>query len=423
MAGLNQTPLGERLHIAFFGRRNSGKSSLINALTNQSLAIVSETPGTTTDPVSKSMEILPIGPVLLTDTAGLDDTGELGALRVEKTLEVLNRADIAILVLDAGVAPGEWEDGLARRIREKSIPAVCVVNKSDAFDPASCMAWASGQNLPAVSLSALKRENIDALKAQLVTSAPANFGQAAILADLISPGDVVVLVTPIDQSAPKGRLILPQVMTIREILDANAISVVCRERELLHSIRSLQKPPKLVVTDSQVFLKAVADTPPGVLFTSFSILMARYRGDLEGFVRGSRYIDKLKKGSRVLIAEACTHHQQPDDIGKVQIPRWLRQYVGGELEFGFANGREFPDDITEYDLVIHCGSCMLNRREVIWRQYQAAELGVPMTNYGIALAKVHGILERALEPFPLARMALQETEEQDRRWRPVTTAG
>jgi [FeFe] hydrogenase H-cluster maturation GTPase HydF len=422
LASLNQTPSGERLHISIFGRRNSGKSSLINALTGQDIAIVSDVPGTTTDPVSKAMEILPLGPVVVTDTAGLDDVGELGARRVERSLKVLERTDLAILVLDCTREPSPEEDRLAGDIAARGIPLVAVANKCDLADPAPWEKWAAERKLPFAAVSAVRGEGINSLKGLLIRHAPAS-GDQTIVGDLVSPGDVVVLVTPIDQAAPKGRLILPQVMTIRDVLDQGALAVVTRERELKQAIEGLQRPPRLVITDSQAFLKAVADTPPGVLFTSFSILMARYRGDLEGFVRGSKYIDRLRPGSRVLIAEACTHHTQPDDIGKVQIPRWLRQYVGGELEFGFANGRDFPKDVSRYDLIIHCGSCMITRREVIWRQHQAAELGIPMTNYGVALAKVHGILERALEPFPLARLALDEPEEADRQWRPLQLTG
>ncbi len=418
MSSLNQAPSGERLHISIFGRRNSGKSSIINALTKQQLAIVSEVAGTTTDPVSKAMELLPLGPVVITDTAGLDDTGDLGQLRVEKSLKVLERTDIAIVVSDAAQEPGEWEDTLAQQIAACNIPLIVAANKSDLASAAGWEAWAAERKLPFASVSALTGENIERLKGLIVTHAPSSLSDPAILSGLISPGDIVVLCTPIDQAAPKGRLILPQVMTIREVLDSGAISVVAREHELAQAIKRLARPPKLVVTDSQAFLKAAADTPPGVLFTSFSILMARYKGDLEGFVRGSKAIDRLKTGSRVLITEACTHHTQPDDIGSVQIPRWLRKYVGGGLDIGFANGRDFPKDVSSYELIIHCGSCMLNRREVVWRQHQAAELGIPMTNYGVALAKVQGILDRALEPFPLAKLALSESEESDRAWRP-----
>lgn len=419
MPSLNQTPSGDRLHISIFGRRNCGKSSIINALTKQDIAITSAVAGTTTDPVSKAMEILPVGPVVITDTAGLDDVGELGQKRVEKSLKVLDKTDLAVLVLDSTLSPTEWDQLVVERVKEHGIPLIAAINKSDLADDQQWERWAEARSIPFVHVSAATGMNIDRLKELLISHAPVDFTEPTIIGDLISPGDVVVLVTPIDQAAPKGRLILPQVMTIRDVLDRNGLTVVVRESELKQAMNSLNCLPRLVITDSQAFLKAVADTPPGVLFTSFSILMARYRGDLEGFVRGSKKMDKLKVGSRVLIAEACTHHTQPDDIGKVQIPRWMQRFVGGALDFGWANGRDFPEDVTSYDLIIHCGSCMLNRREVIWRQSQAAELGVPMTNYGVALAKVHGILDRALEPFPSAKLALIEPEESDRAWRPA----
>lgn len=419
MSSLNQTPSGERLHISIFGRRNSGKSSLINALTGQDLAIVSEVAGTTTDPVSKAMELLPLGPVVITDTAGLDDVGELGQKRIEKSVKVLGRTDIAVLVADASLSPSPFEDELAGRVRERGIPLVLVVNKSDLADAAPWLAWAGERSIPACAVSATDRSGISDLKGLLISNAPADFAPPTIIGDIISAGDVVILVCPIDSAAPKGRLILPQVMTIRDVLDHRGVAVVAQTDELKQAVEGLSHPPKLVVTDSQHFARVVAQIPRDVLFTSFSILMARYRGDLEGFVRGSKRIDRLHPGSRVLIAEACTHHQQPDDIGTVQLPRWLREYVGGELDIQHANGRDFPADVQSYELIVHCGSCMLNRREMVWRQHQAAELGVPMTNYGVALAHVQGILERTLEPFPSARQALDEPEESDRQWRPL----
>lgn len=401
-----QTPSGDRLHISIFGRRNSGKSSLINALTGQDIAITSETPGTTTDPVAKTMEITPLGPVVITDTAGLDDEGELGQKRVEKSLKALERTDIGVLVVDARETPGPWEDDIIRRFTDRNIRCVLAINKCDLAGGEAWKTWADERKIASAGVCAISRENVPSLLGLIIAAAPADFGEISLLGDLISPGDVVVMVTPIDQAAPKGRLILPQVMTIRDAIDSNAVCVVCRERELRHAIGSLACPPKMVITDSQAFLKVVADTPPGVLLTSFSILMARYHGDLESFVLGAQAIDRLRTGSRVLIAEACTHHQQPDDIGKVQIPRWLRQYVGGELDIVFTNGRDFPKDVSTYDLIVHCGSCMMTRRELMWRQHLANQAGVPMTNYGVALAKIHGILDRALEPFPLARLAL-----------------
>lgn len=411
MSSLNQTPSGERLHISIFGRRNSGKSSLINALTNQNLSIVSDVAGTTTDPVAKAMEILPLGPVVVTDTAGIDDIGELGGLRVEKSLRVLEKTDLAILVIEAGLTPDTWETELADMIKERKTPMVVVANKMDIHPDASAVeAWAKSLELPFVAVSAVTRANIEDLKKAMIATAPADFSEPTIIGDLISPGDIVVLVVPIDKAAPKGRLILPQVMTLRDALDHDAYAMVVKERELKSCLSSLNKKPKLVITDSQVFLKVAADTPRDILMTGFSILMARYRGDLEDFVAGARALRTLKPGDRVLISEGCTHHRQGDDIGSVQIPRWLRQMVGGELHFGFSSGIDFPQDFNTYDLIIHCGACTLNRREVMYRQRQAKSAGIPMTNYGIVLAHVHGILDRALEPFPLAKIIWDEND-------------
>ncbi|MCL5104032.1 MAG: [FeFe] hydrogenase H-cluster maturation GTPase HydF [Armatimonadetes bacterium] len=417
---LNQTPSSERVHISIFGRRNSGKSSLINALTNQRLAIVSDVPGTTTDPVSKSMEILPIGPVVVTDTAGIDDVGDLGKLRVEKTLRVLESTDLAVLIVESGQAPGEWEDDLISKIKERDIPLLICASKIDAApDFSAIKKWATERSLLFVPVSAATREGIEELKQSLTQISPSGIGEPTIIGDLITGGDIVVLVVPIDKAAPKGRLILPQVMTIRDALDHDAIAITVKEREL-HAcldILSLSKggrKPKLVITDSQAFLKVDADTPKDIWMTSFSILMARYKGDLAQFVAGAKAIDNLKIGDRVLISEGCTHHAQADDIGRVQIPRWLRQMVGGELEFGHSSGKDFPPDIASYDLIVHCGGCMINPREMLYRQRVASEAGIPMTNYGVLLAKVHGILDRALEPFPLAKLALEEPEERPR---------
>lgn len=409
MTDLNQTPSSERVHISIFGRRNAGKSSLINALTNQSLAIVSEVPGTTTDPVSKSMEILPIGPVIVTDTAGIDDVGELGKMRVEKTLRVLDSTDVAILIVESGTEPDEWEQDLVNKIKDRDIPLLICATKTDLSpNHAPIRKWATERSALFLPVSSSTREGIEQLKAALGELSPAGISEPQIIGDLISGGDIVVLVVPIDKAAPKGRLILPQVMTIRDALDHDAIAVTVKERELHACLDSLARKPKLVITDSQAFLKVDADTPKEIQMTSFSILMARYRGDLAAFVAGAAAVDSLKIGDKVLISEGCTHHQQADDIGRVQIPRWLRQLVGGELEFGFSSGRDFPPDFTGYDLIVHCGGCMINRREVLYRQRVATEAGVPMTNYGVLLAKVHGILDRALEPFPLAKLALTE---------------
>lgn len=409
MSSLNQTPSGERMHISIFGRRNAGKSSVINALTGQKLAIVSEVAGTTTDPVSKAMEILPIGPVVITDTAGIDDVGALGELRVEKTLRVLEKTDLAVLIIEAGQTPGDWDDRLASMVKERGIPMIVAANKIDLEPDVSAIeSWAKSKGLSFVAVSATAGRNIDGLKNALISSAPEGFAEPTIIGDLIDPGDIVVLVVPIDKAAPKGRLILPQVMTLRDALDHDACAMVVKERELKAAFDSLNRKPKLVITDSQAFLKVTADTPRDVWMTSFSILMARYKGDLAEFVEGAKALRKLKPGDRVLIAEGCTHHRQGDDIGTVQIPRWLRQMVGGDIEFGFSSGIEFPADIDTYDLIVHCGSCTLNRREVMFRQQQARSKNVPMTNYGVTLAAVHGILDRALEPFPLARLAWEE---------------
>lgn len=409
MADLNQTPSGERVHISIFGRRNSGKSSLINALTNQRLAIVSDVPGTTTDPVSKAMEILPIGPVVVTDTAGIDDVGDLGKMRVEKTLRVLEKTDVAVLIVESGAEPGEWEEDLVTRIKQREIPLIVCAAKIDLRPDFSAVRdWATQHSAVFVPVSAATREGVDQLLEALGQVSPVSLAEPAIIGDLITGGDIVVLVVPIDKAAPKGRLILPQVITIRDALDHDAIAVTVKERELRACLDALGRKPKLVITDSQAFLKVNADTPRDVWMTSFSILMARHKGDLAALAAGARAIDSLAVGDRVLISEGCTHHRQADDIGRVQIPRWLRQMVGGDLEFGFSSGRDFPSDIASYKLIVHCGGCMLNPREMRYRQRVAAGAGVPMTNYGLLLAKVHGILDRALEPFPLARLALED---------------
>lgn len=406
------------MHITIFGRRNSGKSSLINALTGQKVAIVSEVAGTTTDPVTKAMEILPIGPVVITDTAGIDDVGALGELRVEKTLRVLEKTDLAVLTIEAGSAPSDWEDRLVEMVCERNIPMVVVESKIDLLPassiehPASSIEpWAAENGMPFVAVSAVTGENIDALKQALISNAAEGFTEPTIIGDLIDPGDIVVLVVPIDKAAPKARLILPQVMTLRDALDHDACAMVVKERELKSALGDLSRKPKIVITDSQAFLKVAADTPKDVWMTSFSILMARYKGELADFVEGAKALRRLKIGDRVLISEGCTHHRQGDDIGSVQIPRWLRQMVGGELEFGFISGIEFPSDFKTYDLIIHCGACTLNRREVCYRQQVAKDAGIPMTNYGVTLACVHGILDRALDPFPLARVLWEEKED------------
>ncbi len=396
------TPKGLRLHIGIFGRRNVGKSSLLNRLTGQEVAIVSETAGTTTDPVEKAMEWLPFGPVLFVDTAGIDDEGALGAERIRKTRTILERTDFALLCTEDGFW-GPCEEALLNQFRAQKIPFLVAFNKADLHRK-------NGQlpsSLPkekAVRVSALTGEGIGLLKEKMIQSLPADFWSGvSIVSDLVPPGRTCVLVVPIDKEAPKGRLILPQVQTIRELLDNDSLCLVVKERELPLALRTLQEPPALVVTDSQAFLKVSADVPPSVRMTSFSILFARYKGDLQALVRGARAIDALRPGDRVLIAEACTHHAISDDIGRVKIPRWLRQYVGGRLEIGHVSGHDFPASaakLRQYKLIIHCGACMWNRREMLARMARAQEAGVPITNYGLTIAYSLGIFERALEPFP-----------------------
>jgi [FeFe] hydrogenase H-cluster maturation GTPase HydF len=400
---LNETPRGSRLHIAIFGRRNAGKSSLINALTNQNIAIVSDVPGTTTDPVYKSMEILPIGPVVLIDTAGIDDVGDLGALRIQKALSVLAKTDLLLLVVDPSHGTDAHEEEVLLKANENHVPVIIVVNKRDLYPGFDVRELGSRFNLPVVPVSALTKEGIHELKMTMIRQAPKDWVSPTILGDLISPGDTVVLVVPIDLSAPKGRLILPQVQTIRDILDNDAITLVVKERELKSALQNLKEKPRLVVTDSQAFLKVAADTPKDVMMTSFSILFARYKGDLRALAEGARAIEDLVPGDKVLIAEACTHHRVEDDIGTVKIPRWLRQIVGGALDFTWASGNELPEDVTEYKLIVHCGACMINRKEMLHRLMATQEKGVPMVNYGVLIAYVHGILKRALLPFPEAR--------------------
>ncbi|MGE5404482.1 MAG: [FeFe] hydrogenase H-cluster maturation GTPase HydF [Candidatus Saccharibacteria bacterium] len=404
-----ETPKANRLHIAIFGRRNAGKSSLINALTNQDIALVSDVPGTTTDPVFKAMEILPIGPCMIIDTAGIDDVGTLGELRIKKTREVLNQTDLAILVLDSTIGVTEFEKELKAEISGKNIPIVGVVNKSD-LGPVDIKEMEKSLGLSLVEVSSATRSGIPKLKERIINAAPFDFEEPYIVGDLVNPGEVCVLVVPIDLAAPKGRLILPQVQTIRDLLDNDAISIVVKERELREALSKLKDKPKLVVTDSQAFLKVAADTPDNVWMTSFSILMARFKGDLLELVRGAKAVETLKPGDKVLIAEACTHHRQADDIGKTQIPRWLRQYVGGDLDFHFSSGTGYPENLEDFKIIIHCGGCMINRRQMLYRIEMAKEKGVPIVNYGVFLAFVHGILDRALEPFPLAMLAFVEEE-------------
>lgn len=407
---MNTTPTSSRLHIAIFGRRNAGKSSLINALTNQEVALVSDVAGTTTDPVSKAMEILPIGPVVIIDTAGLDDTGELGELRVKKTYEVLNRTDLAILVIDGTIGLSEFEENILKVIRDKNIPVVGVINKKDLsqYSEEDKIKWEEKLKLELIEVSALKKHGIEALKMILIKKAPYDDRELSIVGDLIKPGDFVVLVIPIDKAAPKGRLILPQQQTIRDILDNDAMAIVTKEHELKETLQNIGKKPSLVITDSQAFLKVSADTPKDIPLTSFSILFARYKGDLEELIRGVKAIKKLKPGDKVLIAEGCTHHRQSDDIGKVKIPRWIRQIVGGDIQFDWSSGITFPDNLEEYSLIVHCGACMLNRREMMYRISYAKSKNIPIVNYGVLIAYVQGLMPRAIEMFPLAKMIYEE---------------
>ena len=391
---LNSTPSGERVHIGFFGRRNAGKSSVVNAVTGQELSVVSDTLGTTTDPVFKTMELLPMGPVMIIDTPGFDDEGALGELRVRKTRQVLNKSDVAVLVVDAAAGIGRCEEELIRLFREKELPYLIAMNKSD------LLSEKGEADAHTAFVSAKTGEGIYELKERIAGLAKTDQPKLQIVGDLIHPGDFVVLVTPIDKAAPKGRLILPQQMTIRDVLEADATAVVVKEIELRETLESLGKTPSLVITDSQAFAKVSADTPASIPLTSFSILMARHKGLLESAVEGVAAVERLKDGDKVLIAEGCTHHKQCDDIGSVKIPRWLRNYTGAEITIESCSGTEFPDDLSPYSLVIHCGGCMLGEREVRYRMKCAQDQGVPMTNYGIAIAYIHGILKRSVAPFP-----------------------
>ena len=386
---MNSTPSAGRVHIGFFGRRNAGKSSVVNAVTGQKLAVVSDVKGTTTDPVMKSMELLPLGPVVIIDTPGLDDTGELGEMRVQKARQILGRADIAVLVIDAAEGEADEDRALEETLKEKKIPYVKVFNKCDlAPAPAGEM-----------GVSAATGEGIRALKEKIASLKPAE-KEAQLVRDLLKAGDLVVLVTPIDEAAPKGRLILPQQQTIRDILDADAMAVVTKEDRIAETIASLGKKPAMVITDSQVFDIADRATPSDIPLTSFSVLMARYKGLLDTAVRGIRAVENLRDGDTVLIAEGCTHHRQCNDIGSVKIPNWLKKHTGRQLNIELCSGNEFPEDLTKYSLVIHCGGCMLTERAVKERMERAEEQGVPMTNYGIAIAYMKGILNRSIAMFP-----------------------
>lgn len=398
-----KAPKSFRLHIGIFGKRNTGKSSILNSLTNQDVSIVSEIAGTTTDPVEKPMELLPLGPVLFIDTAGIDELGHLGEKRVAKTMSIFDRTDLGIIVSNFKEW-GDYEQQIMNEFTDRAIPFIVVFNKSDLFEEnIDITTKLNSDKIKFTKTSALNGTGFTELRQLLLRSAPEDFiDRPGILSDLVGPGEAAVLVVPIDKEAPKGRLILPQVQSIRDLLDNDSFCVVVKERELREALSRFNKPPKLVVTDSQAFLKVAADTPPEIPLTSFSILFARFQGDLNEMVRGAMAIDNLKTGDKVLIAEACSHHPIGEDIGTVKIPRWLTQYVGGKLQIDNLRGHDFPENISEYKIIIHCGACMWNRREMLSRIMKAKEAGIPITNYGLTIAYSLGIFERALQPFPAA---------------------
>ena len=392
--GLNDGVSADRLHIGFFGLRNAGKSSLVNAITNQELSLVSDVLGTTTDPVRKAMELLPLGPVVIIDTPGLDDVGALGEARVKKARQVLNTVDIAILVSDAAKGLTSLENELVDLFKAKNIPYIIAYNKIDTIDASKLQ-----ESEREIYVSALNGTNVERLKEKIGALQGNSGEERVIVSDLIKAGDTVVLVVPIDKAAPKGRLILPQQQTIRDILDCGAMALVCRDSELEAMLKSLNEPPKLVIIDSQVFGKVSKILPRSIPLTSFSILFARYKGNLWGAVNGASRLDSLNDGDKILISEGCTHHRQCGDIGTVKLPKWLSEYTGKRLEFEFTSGRDFPEDLSGYSLIIHCGGCMLTEREMQYRIRQAEDAGVPITNYGMVIAHIHGILNRSLEPF------------------------
>lgn len=391
--GLNDTPKSDRIHIGIFGKRNAGKSSIINAITSQNLAVVSKVKGTTTDPVQKAMELLPLGPVMIIDTPGIDDEGELGKMRVEKSYQVLNKTDIALLVVDGNEGLTQCDRDLIEEIKKRKLPYLIILNKSDEV----CNRYDIENS---IWVSAETKENIWELKERLSKLVPNENMTLKIIGDLLDPEDIVVLVVPIDSAAPKGRLILPQQQTIRDVLEAGAISVVTRDTELSQTLKALGKKPKIVVTDSQAFGKVKNDVPEDILLTSFSILFARYKGDLAEQIKAVKAIDSLKDGDYVLISEGCSHHRQCDDIGTVKIPRWLKEHSGKKINYEFSSGTEFPRDLSKYKAVIHCGGCTLNEKEMKHRIAVAKEQNVPITNYGIFIAYTQGILKRSLQAFP-----------------------
>ncbi len=408
---MRSAPWSFRLHIGLFGRRNVGKSSVLNAITRQQVSIVSEQAGTTTDPVEKPMELLPLGPVLFIDTAGIDDAGTVGELRVQKTRSAFDRTDLAVLVTDG--AWGEFERGIIDEFTERDVPIVVVFNKIDLRSPPpEAVAELERRGIRHVETIASEGEGILDFRQALLDAAPPDFvEQPSIVADLVGPGGMAVLVVPIDKEAPKGRLIMPQVQSIRDLLDGDAYCMVVKDRELPDALKRLRTPPDLVVTDSQAFLKVAADTPLDVPMTSFSILFSRFRGDIVVQSEGAAAVERLRPGDEVLVAEACSHHPIAEDIGRVKIPRWLTQHVGGELSFTTVQGHDFPEDLSPYGLVIHCGACVHNRREMLSRLLRCRDQGVPITNYGIVIAHSLGILERALSPFPAALEAYQAAME------------
>ncbi|MEQ2371755.1 [FeFe] hydrogenase H-cluster maturation GTPase HydF [Blautia sp. CLA-JM-H16] len=406
--GMNETPSADRVHIGFFGKRNAGKSSIVNKVTGQELAVVSDVKGTTTDPVSKAMELLPMGPVVIIDTPGIDDEGHLGELRVRKAKQVLNRVDVAVLVVDATVGKTSVDEELIRIFKEKEIPYLVVYNKADLLKNQTEHIHGEENSEVSIYASAATGQNIYELKEKIATLAVTDDLKLRLAGDLLKPSDFVILVVPIDKAAPKGRLILPQQQTIRDVLEAGAAAIVIKENELKNTLNTLGKKPKLVITDSQAFARVSEETPEDIWLTSFSILFARLKGNLKTAAAGAAALDKLKDGDKILISEGCTHHRQCDDIGTVKLPRWIRNYTGKELGFEYSSGREFPEDVTKYSLIVHCGGCMLNEREMRYRQKCAADQEIPITNYGIAIAYMQGILKRCVEMFPDVRKKLDE---------------
>ena len=421
---MNETPSADRVHIGFFGRRNAGKSSIVNKVTGQELAVVSDVKGTTTDPVSKAMELLPMGPVVIIDTPGIDDEGHLGELRVRKAKQVLNRVDVAVLVVDATLGKTSVDEELIHIFKEKEIPYLVIYNKSDLLPENRKISEDSPEKKeglshekpdqkadtitqePFIYASAATGQNIYELKEKIASLAVTDDLKLRLVGDLLEPSDFAVLVVPIDKAAPKGRLILPQQQTIRDVLEAGAAAIVIKENELSNTLKTLGKSPKIVITDSQVFAKVSKETPKDIWLTSFSILFARFKGNLKTAAAGAAAIDRLKDGDKILISEGCTHHRQCDDIGTVKLPRWIRNYTGKDLEFEYSSGRDFPEDVTKYSLIVHCGGCMLNEREMRYRQKCALDQEIPITNYGIAIAYMQGILKRCVEMFPDVRKEL-----------------